>query len=109
MYKHTALKIESEDQQHRAAKTQRSDESENARERVLALSRRIWKGISGWEGNPKSRRNFTSQRDKSKKASALLNERAQPLYGKNDVFVRFDVRFRANGTAIPVQSLCGGR
>jgi len=32
---------------------------------------------SGWEGHPESRRNFTSQRDKSKKASALLNERAQ--------------------------------
>jgi len=111
---------------------------------------------SGWEGHPESRRNFTSQRDKSKKASALLNERAQvvvylvaktmpkmadqinsslfsfvvrtnlcrcmsrvilklylilykcimqPLCGKNDVFVRF----RANGTAIPVQSLCDGR
>lgn len=38
MYKHTTLKIETEEQR-RAAKTQRSDESENARERVLALAR----------------------------------------------------------------------
>lgn len=39
MYKHTMPKIESGDQRQRAAKTQRSDESENARERVLALAR----------------------------------------------------------------------
>lgn len=60
MYKHTTLKIETEDQR-RAAKTQRSDESENARERVLALAKEDLESGPAAKGTRESN-NLTSQR-----------------------------------------------